>query len=132
MAATQVFVYITAPLAVSVSMDQNRSNYSPGHFDPLSTELAGEWLGHLFVAGAVASFVGLYNAQIIVCERSMGAILSGPATSIAQRNQSWYFVRYLLTEHDTGVAPVFIIFNAILSSILVWLPYVARFHLSMP
>jgi hypothetical protein len=36
----------------------------------------------------------------------------------------WSHRRYLLCENGTGVAPVFIIFNAGLTAILVWLPYV--------
>lgn len=40
-------------------------------------------------------------------------------------------VRYLLTENGTGVAPIFIISNALLAAVLVWLPYDALIELAM-
>lgn len=108
---------------VSLSLDDDRANYAPGQFDTLASELCGDWLGIMFIAGATACFIGLYNAQIIVCERSMAAFLAQPAADFADKYHDYKILGYLLKEKGTGVAPVFIIFNALLSGVLVWLPY---------
>lgn len=59
-----VTTFIVWPLAVSLSLDQDRANYEAGHFGQLATEMCGNWLGIMFVLGAFFSFVGLYNAQV--------------------------------------------------------------------
>lgn len=117
-----MLVYYFFPLLVALSLDSDRENYYPGQFDTLATELCGEWLGIFFIVGATASFLGLYNAQIIVCERSMAAELARPAAEFAERHSDWRVLGYLLRENGTGVAPAFIIFNASLTAGLVWLP----------
>jgi hypothetical protein len=107
---------------VSLSMDSTRENYQPGQFDTLASKLCGEWLGIGFIIGATACFTGLYNAQIIVCERSLAAFLAKPALDLADQRPNWRVMGYLFRENGTGVAPVFIIFNASLAGVLVWLP----------
>lgn len=110
------------PLAVSVSIDDDRANYKAGHFDKLATELAGEWLGISFVIGAFFCNVGLYNAQVVVCERSLAASTSTEIDRLL-RTSTWRVTKYLLTENGTGVAPIFIIFHASIALALIWLPY---------
>mgnify|MGYP006914913921 CR=1 FL=1 len=60
---------------VSVSMDPDRTDYVAGHFERVASELCGEWLGIAFVVGALFANVGIYNAQMVVCERSLSASL---------------------------------------------------------
>ena len=63
--------------------------------------------------------------QVIVCERSMAAFLGSPFAEFAKRHPRGFqgkVLKYLLCENGTGVAPVFIIFNAGLTATLVWLP----------
>lgn len=110
------------PLAVSISLDQNRANYAAGHFDALATELAGDWLGISFVIGAFFCNVGLYNAQIIVCERSLAASTEQQVAKLLKMS-TWRVTKYLLSENGTGVAPIFILFHAVLALGLIWLPY---------
>lgn len=59
-----VAVFCVWPLAVSLSLDDDRFNYVPGYFNVMATQLAGKWLGVLFVIGAFFSFIGLYLAQV--------------------------------------------------------------------
>jgi hypothetical protein len=73
------------PVMVSVSIDNDRNNYGAGHFDYLATELCGDWLGVFFTIGATCCFIGLYNAQVIVCERSMAAFLADSARGMSDR-----------------------------------------------
>ena len=118
-----ITLFIVLPLLVSVSIDATRSEYHPGHIDHLATELCGDWLGILFIMGAFCCYIGLYNARMIVCERSMAAFLGESVAELSARYPERRVLKYLLTENGLGVAPVFIIFNAILTSTLVWLPY---------
>eukprot|EP00041_Stephanoeca_diplocostata_P025388 m.661964 g.661964 ORF g.661964 m.661964 type:complete len:706 (-) comp22738_c0_seq8:2500-4617(-) len=128
-----VTIVIVWPLAVSVSLDQTRANYKAGHFEQSATALCGDWLGVMFVLGAFFSFVGLYNAQVVVCERSMAASLAqNLAGCVAGGNTDTSCVaRYLCTANGTGVAPVYILFNAVVSAALVWLPYEALIEFAM-
>jgi len=126
-----VTLFIVMPLMVSLSIDSSRENYEPGHFDTLATQLCGDWLGILFVAGATCCFIGLYNAQIIVCERSVAAFLAPKAGHLADHHPKSRVLGYLLKENGTGVAPIFILFNSALSMVLVWLPYDALVEFSI-
>ena len=63
--------------------------------------------------------------KVIVCERSMAAFLGPPVAEFAMRHPKGVrgkVLKYLFCENGTGVAPVFIIFNAGLTAVLVWLP----------
>ena len=106
------------PIAVAVSLDDNRTNYAPGHFTNIATDLSGDWLGTCFVVGAAFCFVGNYNADIIVCERSIAAFIDPYAEAYLQRQPRNVVTRYLLQENGTGVAPVYIVFNAGLAMVL--------------
>jgi hypothetical protein len=124
-------ITVAWPLAVSISIDTNRTNYIPGHFNDLAEEECGEWLRYAFVIGATFSFVGLYNAQIIVCERSVAQPFEGMIDAYLIKKRRSAVTRYLLSENGTGVAPIFIIANALLAGVFVWLPYAALIELSM-
>eukprot|EP00040_Diaphanoeca_grandis_P021267 m.113253 g.113253 ORF g.113253 m.113253 type:complete len:524 (-) comp28258_c0_seq1:51-1622(-) len=118
------------PLAVSLSMDQDRFNYEAGHFDELASQLLGDWLGYAFVIGAVFCNVGLYNAQILVCERSLAAMLDTYVRAYRAK-ASWKLSKYLLSENGTGVAPIFIILHALIAMVFIWLPYEQLVELSI-
>jgi hypothetical protein len=65
------------------------------------------------------------DLKVIVCERSMAAFLGPPIAEFAMRHPKGVrgkVLKYLFCENGTGVAPVFIIFNAGLTAVLVWLP----------
>lgn len=119
------------PVAVAVSLDNDRSNYVSGHFGDLAKDLCGRWLDISFVVGAAFCFVGNYNAQIIVCERSIAVFGEEAAQDYLQRKRRNVVTRYLLQENGTGVAPVYIIINAVLAGLLVWLPYDDLIEFSM-
>ena len=114
---------VVMPVMIAISLDGNRTNYDAGHFDKLASDLAGDWLGWGFVWGAFVSFVGLYNAQTIVCERSVAAFLAKPALALGARHKKNRLLGWLVTENGTGVAPVFIVGNAMVASVLVHLGY---------
>lgn len=118
-----VSIYVMMPVMVAISLDNNRSNYEAGHFDQLASDLAGDWLGWAFIWGACFSFIGLYNAQMIVCERSVAAFLAKPALALGARHKGNRLLGWLVTENGTGVAPVFIVFNAAITAALVHLEY---------
>lgn len=160
------------PLAVSISRDNNRTNYDAGHFDELSTELCGEWyvasahsfypratcilpstpllsppsksihpgklrlnsmtltaltlqscrLSTFFVIGSCVSNIGLFNGDMVVCERSLASFVDPYIDRYTKKDKN-IVVRYLFTENGTGIAPVYIIVNAAVASGLTWLPY---------
>ena len=117
-----VIVLYVWPIAVAVSLDPNRTRYVPGHFTAVAVELSGEWLGNCFLAGAAVCFIGNYNADIIVCERSVAAFAEPYTVAYLNHKRRGVVTRYLLTENGTGVAPVYIVMNAALAAVLVWLP----------
>eukprot|EP00041_Stephanoeca_diplocostata_P022980 m.557236 g.557236 ORF g.557236 m.557236 type:complete len:494 (-) comp22189_c2_seq19:333-1814(-) len=125
-------IFALWPLAVSVSMDSDRNNYGNGYFEELASRLAGKWLGYGYLIGAIASFFGLLASSLVVCERTLSAFVNprnksaDTSLNAATANSSAYvgrnrLVRYLLIENGTGVAPVYIIANALVVSVLVWL-----------
>mmetsp|Transcript_15452 Transcript_15452/g.45907 ORF Transcript_15452/g.45907 Transcript_15452/m.45907 type:complete len:505 (+) Transcript_15452:97-1611(+) len=124
-------ITVAWPLSVAVSIDPNRTNYIPGHFNDLAAQECGEWLRYGFFIGAAFSFVGLYNAQIMVCERSAAAPFEPMIEKYLKGGRRNALTRYLLSENGTGVAPIFIIGNAMLAAVLVWMPYDALIELSM-
>lgn len=115
-----VALFCIAPLAVSVSIDSNRTHYHAGHFDSIATSLVGDWLGVSFVVAACLSQIGLFNGDMVVAERSMASVFD---TYIHGEDAQWGMTRYLLIENGTGVAPIYIVFNAIVSAMLTWFSY---------
>lgn len=60
--------------------------------------------------------------QIIVCERSLAASTEQQVAKLLKMS-TWRVTKYLLSENGTGVAPIFILFHAVLALGLIWLPY---------
>lgn len=135
-----VLLLNSVPLAVSLSIDPDPSNYEAGHFNVVAEQLAGAWLSWGFQVGAIVCLVGLYNAAIITAERSLLWVVE----QLVSRNElSSYLarlnerpsagaraLRWLLTNR-TGIAPVYQLVNAVLASMLVWLPYEYLVEFSM-
>eukprot|EP00040_Diaphanoeca_grandis_P027243 m.154614 g.154614 ORF g.154614 m.154614 type:complete len:499 (+) comp30898_c0_seq1:235-1731(+) len=122
---------IAWPVAVSLSIDSNRSHYDVGYFNELAARELGAWIGYAFVVGAIFAFVGLYNAQIMVCERSLAAFGEDEMIAYLDRKKRSAVTRYLFTENGTGVAPIYIVVNAVLAGVLLLLPYTVLVEFAM-
>jgi len=124
-------ITIVWPVAVSLSIDNNRTHYQVGYFNTLAEDLLGAWIGWAMTIGAVFSFIGLYNAQIMVCERSLAAFAEDSVSEYLNRRKRSVITRYLLQENGTGVAPFYIIFNGGISGALLLLPVQTLVELAM-
>eukprot|EP00048_Salpingoeca_helianthica_P000768 m.43866 g.43866 ORF g.43866 m.43866 type:complete len:541 (+) comp10840_c0_seq2:235-1857(+) len=120
-----VILFNVTPLAISISLDDDWNNYEAGHFTTLASQIAGEWLGYGFIMASNVCLIGLYNAQTMTCERSTSFFIESIFTDklAVLRRSSHRFVRYLFHKGETGVAPLFILFNASIALVLIWFPY---------
>jgi len=113
------------PLAVSLSIDNDRDNYNPGHFNDLAGKLAGNWLKFLFLIASNLCQVGLYTGQSLTSERALAHLVE----SASGKGDSWLdrVLRMLpdtLTEMNdkAGIAPLYVMINACIAAILAWFP----------
>ena len=135
-----VLLLNTLPLAVALGLDDRLDHYSAGYFNVLAGRLAGVWLDGAFQLGANVCLVGLYNAAVLTAERSLcflvstqfGDAIEEYATSkTAGRGALGRVLRTLLSTSQTGVAPLYILTNAVCAGILVWMPYTLLVEFSM-
>ena len=102
------------------------------------SRLAGVWLDGAFQLGANVCLVGLYNAAVLTAERSLCFLVS---TQFGEQIESYSqteghgragrMLRALLSTSQTGVAPLYILTNALCAAILVWMPYTLLVEFSM-
>eukprot|EP00039_Didymoeca_costata_P025689 m.14132 g.14132 ORF g.14132 m.14132 type:complete len:518 (-) comp4993_c0_seq1:305-1858(-) len=120
-----VFLNIV-PLAVSWGLDDNATNYEPGHFDVLATEFRGPWLGYLFLVGSIMCQLGLLNSTMMASQRIAYFFLQTRFPRVfgmySQKSSSKLF-HYLWVDPSPGVPAGIIIFNALLTCGATWLPY---------
>lgn len=104
------------------------------------SRLAGVWLDGAFQLGANVCLVGLYNAAVLTAERSLcflvstqfGQQIENYATSQTEgQGRAGRMLRSLLSTSQTGVAPLYILTNALCAAILVWMPYTLLVEFSM-
>eukprot|EP00051_Salpingoeca_urceolata_P031084 m.493585 g.493585 ORF g.493585 m.493585 type:complete len:521 (-) comp37519_c0_seq1:72-1634(-) len=108
------------PVVVSASLEADRAYFEPGFFGDLAADLVANWMLEAFQAGAVISMTGLYNAVSIQTEVSMIYLFSRLFPASYERmvvSQSWFF------RIRDGTSPLFILINAALVCLAVWLPY---------
>jgi amino acid transporter len=111
-----------APLAVAVSIDPNRTHYVAGHFDTVATSLVGDWLGVCFIIAACVSQIGLFNGDMVVAERSLASFFDGHLLQVGG-DRRWRLTRFFVEENGTGVAPIYIVFNAGVAACLTGFSY---------
>jgi amino acid transporter len=133
-----VLLLNTLPLAVALGLDDRLDHYSAGYFNVLAGRLAGAWLDGGFQVGANVCLVGLYNAAVITAERSLAFLVStqyGDALEEYAASEAagarGRLLRPLLSTSKTGVAPIFILVNAVCAGVLVWMPYTLLVEFSM-
>jgi len=135
-----VLILNTLPLAVALGLDPVASHYSAGYFNVLAGRLAGAWLDGGFQLGANVCLVGLYNAAAITAERSLFFLVhlyyADQLESLADARGERAGVaaaisRWLFSANNTGVAPIFILSNALCAAVLVWMPYTILVEFSM-
>eukprot|EP00301_Raphidiophrys_heterophryoidea_P004289 c11875_g2_i1.p1 GENE.c11875_g2_i1~~c11875_g2_i1.p1 ORF type:complete len:556 (-),score=67.78 c11875_g2_i1:92-1759(-) len=121
-----VFALNTLCLLTSISIDSNRDNFQPGHFDLLAEKILGNWMKHVFFLGSQISLIGLYNSCSITCECALVPYLK-PHMARLRRNSPWLkdsVLGHFLTDHrTTGVARIYILLVMLICCALVWLPY---------
>eukprot|EP01004_Peranema_trichophorum_P002940 NODE_1960_length_1736_cov_53.425914_g1669_i0.p1 GENE.NODE_1960_length_1736_cov_53.425914_g1669_i0~~NODE_1960_length_1736_cov_53.425914_g1669_i0.p1 ORF type:complete len:529 (+),score=30.64 NODE_1960_length_1736_cov_53.425914_g1669_i0:57-1643(+) len=114
------------PLAVSVSLEHDRSKFESGEFTVLAQKLGGEWLKWMFTVGANVSMVGLYMSSILTADYSLSLLILPHFPSLnydplAIKRSAIH--RFMVSTEKTGVARIFILINAILVGAVVWLPF---------
>jgi len=137
-----VLLLNTLPLMVALGLDDRLEHYSAGYFNVLAGRLAGKWLDGSFQVGANVCLVGLYNAAVLTAERSLFFLVS---TQYGDAINQWAsqepgdgvsggacrVLRTLLNTSATGVAPLYILLNAVCAGVLVWMPYTLLVEFSM-
>ena len=145
-----VLVLNTLPLAVALGLDDAPEHYSAGYFNVLAGRLAGSWLDWGFQLGANVCLVGLYNAAVLTAERSLFFLVqsnyAAPMEALLARTHEAAagggrrgvggstaapVLRWLLSTSQTGVAPLYILTNALCAGLLVWMPYTILVEFSM-
>jgi len=135
-----VLLLNTLPLAVALSLDDVPAHYSAGYFNVLARRLAGRWLDYGFQLGANVCLIGLYNAAALTAERSLAFLVAshftGQMNAVVERRRrsggrADALLVWLLAASQTGVAPVYILFNAAVAASLVWAPYTRLVEFSM-
>eukprot|EP00039_Didymoeca_costata_P022107 m.3725 g.3725 ORF g.3725 m.3725 type:complete len:519 (-) comp2819_c0_seq1:256-1812(-) len=111
------------PLAIAISMDNDSSNFVPGHFNDLAKELAGEWLMWAFFVGAMLNWLGLSNSALMCSERMSYFFLKErfPQYFDKVRNPSRLY-RWLWLDESKGVPRGMIFINFGVALLAAWIP----------
>jgi hypothetical protein len=78
-----IFAVNVAPFLISLCVDDDPSNYESGHFSVIAEQVAGQWLRHCMLVGAVVCTVALYANCIIIPEVSMQFFVESAFPSLA-------------------------------------------------
>jgi hypothetical protein len=117
------------PLMVSMSIDHNRDNFQPGHFEVLATGAVGPWMNIVYFIGSQISLYGLYNSTVVVAECTMPPYLEKycawygfrPDRRGQYRSQCHTFCLKAQGEEEPG--KFYVAFNMFCCGLLVWMPY---------
>ena len=118
------------PFWVALSMDADTSHYEDGYFSELAKVVGGEWLATGFLIGSNVCLIGLYSNTILTCEIASQFFVDGQfpqvkawaMTSGGGCLGSWRRWLFEVAE-EGGASRVYIIANACVALVLVWLPY---------
>jgi hypothetical protein len=137
------------PLIVSFSIDPNRSNYQPGHFQSLAADLVGPWIKVAFLIASQISLVGLCNSSMITAECTLAEVFE-PFVAKHLLNSGYFLncirlcvlliltfvffpespeligkgeITWLLDNETTGTRRIYVLLVAVTVGILLWLPY---------
>ena len=121
----------TLPLSVALTVDPFRDNFTPGHFTEVAVALCGNWMAWCFFLGAEVSLYGLYNSTSLTAECTMPPYFEkymGTTFILDPDNprdkKSWGgWKGWMLDTATTGTGRFYILFNALVCGILVWLPF---------
>eukprot|EP00299_Pterocystis_sp_00344_P018941 c9434_g1_i2.p1 GENE.c9434_g1_i2~~c9434_g1_i2.p1 ORF type:complete len:470 (+),score=65.89 c9434_g1_i2:380-1789(+) len=136
-----IFVNFT-PLWVSLSIDDNRSDYHSGHFGQIAGQIAGHWLTYFLTFGAQVSQIGIYNSVSVASDRYLASFLHGtdeiekPVTTHVRPTGCFSrclfsIKRFVLDSTWTGAPPYVMLINAFINLGLVWLPITATLNMTM-
>ena len=119
-----VTVLNVVPLLVSLSLDDERTHYTPGHFNTLAGVLGGVWLQKAFFVASILCQVGLYTGQSLTSERALAHLVESAAGRVGVIDSVMgRLPDSLLAENpDAGIAPVYVLANAALAGVLAWVP----------
>ena len=112
------------PLLVSLSVDDDRSHYTPGHFNDLAGVVGGAWLQKCFFVAANLCQVGLYTGQSLTSERALAHLVENAAghDSVVDAVLRLVPDKILEENPDAGIAPAYVVANALLAGMLAWVP----------
>ena len=134
---TPVVLFINCfPLIVSMSIDHNRNNFHPGHFQTLATFIVGDWMKAVYFAGSQVSLYGLYNSTVIMAECTIPPFFEKyfaymgfrPNDDGVYRSTTCNFLLTGKSEDEPG--KFYVLINMLVAICLVWCPYVLSSLLS--
>ena len=124
-----VLVVNCMPLMVSLSLDHNRDNFEPGHFEVLATAAVGPWMNVVYFIGSQISLYGLYNSTVVVAECTLPPYLAKycvwygfrPNSNGEYRSKVHNFCLKAKGEEEPG--KFYVALNMLVCGTLVWMPY---------
>jgi amino acid transporter len=128
---------IIAPFLISLSVDDVLNHYVAGHFTDLAEVVAGKWLKDCFTVGAIMCMVALYANTIITSEVSLQYFIEErfPSAQLPlaayTNSKEFELKRWLLHHEEGGAAPLYILVNGAIASVLVLLPYKVLIEFTM-
>jgi amino acid transporter len=127
-----VALEIVFPLALSISIDEDQSNYVSGYYAELAYQVAGLWLKIVFTIVAITSLVGTCNGAVIVSDEALQSFCVRHYESffVRQGHSSSRVLRWLF-DVDNRIAPFFALLNGFILAGAVWLPYELLISASM-
>ena len=115
---------ILLPLAFTLPLDHDQSNYESGHYARIAGQVAGSWLKVIFTIAAFVSLVGTCNSAVIVSDEALQSFFMRhrPKFFAKQRKSKSWLMRWLFDTHER-IAPFFVLFNGAILGMAAWLPY---------
>lgn len=108
------------PILAAISQDRDQNNYKSGYFAVLAARDIGPFMINAFQVGAGFSMIGLYNAQSMQTELTLGFILKQVFPRFVKRQQEHGSCIWQTREGNTRM---YMLTNALATAMLVTLPY---------
>lgn len=116
------------PIYVALCQEPDQNKYKGGYFGTLAGQLIHPFMVNVFQVGATLSMLGLYNAQSMQAEISLGVLMAKLFPQYITRKQR---EGTCLWSVKGGGSRMYILLNSVVTMAVVWLPYSALLEGSM-
>jgi amino acid transporter len=117
-----VFLEFTLPLALSISINHNQSDFSDGYFTVIARQAAGKWLDILITIVAVTTMIGTGNGALIVGDEALQSFLVRHQPGLFHSHKKRSAIHHWLVDIDNRVAPSIVFLNSAILIVCALLP----------